>query len=267
MLHPTPPGRPARPDAVARAAGASYSPHVTTMSKPPITSGEDVRAHREARAARARRQRMLARRRRAVALGAVLLVVATAATAFALTRRPTPVAVSPAEAGVRMVSRIRTATATPDTAIASFAALAKELAKPKAPPAPEPLTPPPGVKTIVVDKSDQLVTLYAADGSPVDRFPCASGKLYPRVGTYKVFSRKPASMSTYDNSRFYHFVIFTKSDKETNIGFHSIPIDTKGVEIGGLGKPVSHGCVRLAHEKAEFVYDWAPNGTKVVVRN
>ena len=175
-------------------------------------------------------------------------------------------AASPAQAGARMVMRTRAVAATPDKAIARFTVYAKELAKPKEPVL-APLSPAPKVKTIVIDKSDQVVTLYAADGKPVDRFQCASGKLYPRVGTYTVFSRKPASMSTRDNSRFYHFVIFTKSDTGTNIGFHSIPIDPKGVEIGGLGKPVSHGCVRLAHEKAEFVYQWASNGTKVIVRN
>ncbi len=152
---------------------------------------------------------------------------------------------------------------------------AVEAAKRAAPPKPaktaqaaagQPLIPAPGVKTIVVDKSDQVVTLYRADGAVVDSFPCASGNLYPRVGTYKVSSRKAASMSTRDDSRFYHFVIFTKSDTGTNIGFHSIPIDRDEQEIGGLGKPISHGCVRLAHEKAEFVYDWAKNGTKVVVQ-
>jgi lipoprotein-anchoring transpeptidase ErfK/SrfK len=145
-------------------------------------------------------------------------------------------------------------------------ALAAELAKPAGPPPPPPLVPAPGVKTIVIDKSDQAVTLYTADGKALERFPCATGHTYPRVGTYKVTSRKLSSMYPADGSRFAHFVIFAQSDKKTNIGFHSIPIDREGNPIGGLGSPVSHGCVRLANDKAEFVYGWAGNGTKVVVQ-
>lgn len=208
---------------------------------------------------------MRARRQRAVAVAALLLI-AIAASAWALAPKAPAAAVSLKGLGATAVSWSATASPPPVAAIGRFAAYAAELAKPKEPPGPAPLTPAPGVKTIVVDKSAQLVTLYAADGTPVDRFQCASGKLYPRVGTYKVTSRKAASTSTYDSSRFYHFVIFTKSDNGTNIGFHSIPIDRAGNEIGGLGVPVSHGCVRLAHEKAEFVYAWAKNGTRVIVQ-
>lgn len=264
-LESYPSGARGEPLAVARFPAPGYSPRMATTNRDPSADAE-VRPHREARALRERRRRMLARRRRAIALGTLLVVPAIAGAAYALARSAPVRTASLAEAGAVMVARVRTSPVTPEKAVAGFQAYAKELAKPKAPVL-APLTPAPGVKTIVVDKGDQLVTLYAADGTPVERFQCASGELYPRVGTYTVFSRKPASMSTYDDSRFYHFVIFTKSDTGTNIGFHSIPIDAEGVEIGGLGKPVSHGCVRLAHEKAELVYDWAPNGTKVIVRN
>jgi lipoprotein-anchoring transpeptidase ErfK/SrfK len=139
--------------------------------------------------------------------------------------------------------------------------------KPPEPPGPAKLTPSPKIKTIMIDKSEQMVTLYASDGTPVDWFQCASGVTYPRVGTYKVTSKKTESSYPEENLRFYHFVIFAKSDKNTNIGFHSIPVDVDGNEIGGLGKPESHGCVRLAHDKAEYVYKWAPIGAKVIVRN
>jgi lipoprotein-anchoring transpeptidase ErfK/SrfK len=153
-----------------------------------------------------------------------------------------------------------------DRATGRMRALATDLAKPAGPPPPPPLVPAPGVKTIVLDKSDQTVTLYTADGQPLDRFPCASGVAYPRVGTYEVTSRKESSMYLGDRSTFKDFVIFTKADTGTNIGFHSIPHDGQGNDIGGLGVPESHGCVRLADEKAAFIYEWAPNGTKVVVQ-
>lgn len=143
---------------------------------------------------------------------------------------------------------------------------AKEYTAKLPPPGPTPLVPAPGVKTIVIDKSDQLVTLYKSDGTPIDQFQCATGETYPRVGTYKVTSRKKESAYTAENLRFSYFTIFTESDKGTNIGLHSIPIDSKGNLVGGLGTPDSHGCVRLEKTKAKFVYEWAAVGTRVIVQ-
>jgi len=33
-----------------------------------------------------------------------------------------------------------------------------------------------------------------------------------------------------------------------------------------LGKPASHGCVRMTVEDAKWIYDTIPNGTKVIVQ-
>lgn len=130
----------------------------------------------------------------------------------------------------------------------------------------KPLRPAPGVKTIVVDKSEQRVTLYSAKGTPVDTFRCASGITYPRIGAYTVFGHRTQSWSEYDASTFYYFTMFAKSDKDNNIGFHSIPVMPNGKLVGKLGVPVSHGCVRLDKAKAKFVYSWASVGTKVLVK-
>lgn len=129
-----------------------------------------------------------------------------------------------------------------------------------------PLVPAPGKKTIVVSKKKQLVTLYRADGTPIDRFPCASGVIYPRVGTYKIFGKRKQSWSLYDDTTFYYFTKFEVSDKGNSIGFHSIPQEPDGSLVGGLGKPISHGCVRLEKKKAKFIYEWAPIGAKVIVK-
>jgi hypothetical protein len=130
----------------------------------------------------------------------------------------------------------------------------------------KPLTPAPGVKTIVVDKSDQRVTLYKANGKPVKSFRCSSGVIYPRVGTYHVFGHDPASSALADNTHFYYFTKFAKSDKGNNIGFHSNPQNPDGSVVGKIGKPVSHGCVRLYKADAKFVFSWAVTGTRVVVK-
>lgn len=229
---------------------------------PPASAAE----RRRRRAARERRMRRRRVRALVVAACVVLIAGGSLMTAIALVaaKRPSAVEWPVTSAGSAASSPVVVALrgrVDPAQAAARKSAQATSGIEGLAP-----LQPAPGVKTIVVDKSSQTVALYGKDGQPIDRFQCASGQLYPRVGTYKVTSRKPASMSTYDNTRFYHFVIFTVSDKGTNIGFHSIPIDPAGKEVGGLGQPVSHGCVRLAHEKAELLYEWAPNGTKVIVQ-
>jgi lipoprotein-anchoring transpeptidase ErfK/SrfK len=200
---------------------------------------------------------MRLRRFRAIAaLVGIVLVIAAVVAVWAL-----PAASKPAYARA-----VKVAFPSPVDLTAPSILYAKEYAANLRPPEPPHLVPAPKIKTIVLDRSEQMVYLYAADGSPVDRFQCATGSSYPRVGTYKVTSKKPSSSYPADGSRFYHFVIFTKSDKNTNIGFHSIPIDKDDNEIGGLGQPDSHGCVRLMHRKADFLYSWAPVGAKVVVR-
>lgn len=226
-------------------------------------AARDLAARRHRRAEKARRERMRKRRlATSVTVGLVLIAAIGAGAWWWLSRPPLPVrrvaaGAAAAEAGVSLAAA-QTATATAPMA-AWAVAERKRLA------GPPPLTPAPGVRTIVVDKSEQKVTLYEADGRAVDRFICSTGHTYPRVGTYKVTSRKEVSWYPKDGSRFEHFVIFTKADTGTNIGFHSQP--TKNGEVQGtLGLPESHGCVRLAEEKAEFVFTWAKNGTKVVVQ-
>ena len=53
-----------------------------------------------------------------------------------------------------------------------------------------------------------------------------------------------------------------------NYLFHSVLYNrgsmTK-IQDGTLGKPVSHGCVRLDINNAKWLYDNIPNGTKVVI--
>jgi len=51
------------------------------------------------------------------------------------------------------------------------------------------------------------------------------------------------------------------------IGIHELPIWPSGYREGEdhLGVPVSHGCIRLGIDGAEFIYNWAPIGTKVII--
>jgi lipoprotein-anchoring transpeptidase ErfK/SrfK len=45
-----------------------------------------------------------------------------------------------------------------------------------------------------------------------------------------------------------------------------VPVDHHGHQIAPLGKPVSHGCVRVPYKKAKFIYRWIRKSTPIVVR-
>jgi lipoprotein-anchoring transpeptidase ErfK/SrfK len=233
----------------------------------PVTSEQQQR--HDARAERLRRESARRRRQRA---GLVVLLVAVVVGGVAFALRAAFVPASPASDPTAAAVPARTveASASAETSAATeqtAGASPQATVTPAPTPAPiKPLSPAPGVKTIVVDKSEQRVTLYKADGHPVDRFRCASGVVYPRVGTYKVWGRSKQSWSLSDDTTFFYFTKFATSDKGNSIGFHSIPQEPDGTLVGKLGEPVSHGCVRLAKDKARFVYTWAVTGTRVVVR-
>ncbi|MBR5966802.1 MAG: L,D-transpeptidase [Treponema sp.] len=52
--------------------------------------------------------------------------------------------------------------------------------------------------------------------------------------------------------------------------FHSVPIDSAGnvipAEEAKLGKPASHGCVRLSMEDAKWFFDTVPDGAKLHIQ-
>ncbi len=64
-----------------------------------------------------------------------------------------------------------------------------------------------------------------------------------------------------------HFVGFAHGNT-TDIGFHGIPLYPSGRPIQSdeqLGTPLSHGCVRVAQDKAVEIWGFADYGTAVVV--
>lgn len=66
-----------------------------------------------------------------------------------------------------------------------------------------------------------------------------------------------------------YMVRFTHGERTgTPIGFHSIPRDYSGQaaeSVADLGKPLSAGCIRQRLRDAEFLWDFAHVGTRVVV--
>ncbi len=119
----------------------------------------------------------------------------------------------------------------------------------------------------VFSESRQRVWLVAADGT-VERTYLVSGSLGDNLdpGTYEVFSRS-ADATGIDGSSMRLFVRFTRGPSGAAIGFHDIPTED-GVPVQTareLGTPRSHGCIRQKPTDAAAMWDFADEGTTVVV--
>lgn len=121
-------------------------------------------------------------------------------------------------------------------------------------------------KTIKVDISDQR--LYAYDrGRLVNTFLISSGRYgYDTpYGTFSVFKKKPVTrMSWYygeDNPNNYDL------DNVPHVLYFKGPYTLHGAYWhNNWGHRMSHGCVNISLPHAEWLYNWAPMGTKVIVQ-
>ena len=124
-------------------------------------------------------------------------------------------------------------------------------------------------RRIVFDQSAQRVWLVGAKADTVERTYLVSGSVTHNLhpGTYAVYSRSRWAVGVDDSGVMQYFVRFTQGPTGAAIGFHSIP--TKhGVPQqtrAQLGTPQSHGCIRQDLPDAIALWDFAPQGTKVVV--
>jgi hypothetical protein len=123
-------------------------------------------------------------------------------------------------------------------------------------------------RRIVFDQSAQRIWLVDGDGH-VKRTYLGSGSLLDNLhpGTYSVFSRSRWAVGVDDSGVMQYFVRFTHGPSGAAIGFHTIP--TKGgmplQSESELGTPQSHGCIRQRTSDAIALWEFAPEGTTVVV--
>lgn len=84
-------------------------------------------------------------------------------------------------------------------------------------------------------------------------------------GTFKVIRKSPRAWSNVGKLWMPWWMAFAGGGK---YGIHELPEWPNGKKEGAnhLGHPASHGCVRLGVGPAKTLYDWAPVGTRVVVR-
>jgi len=123
-------------------------------------------------------------------------------------------------------------------------------------------------RRVVYSRSQQRVWAVDSNGTVVKTHYVSGRRYEPYAGTYSVYSR---SMYTYSSDnpdiKFRYMVRFAYGPQGGRIGFHEIP--TKfGVPLQSnsqLGQPLSGGCVRQSTADAQWMWNWAGIGTKVVV--
>ena len=141
-----------------------------------------------------------------------------------------------------------------------------------APAAAQEAPPEPGVpeasgegRRIVYSNGSQRVWLVEEDGTVARTYLVSGRRNFPRPGSYAVFSKSPTSRS--GSVRMQYMVRWYQSQRRA-VGFHSIPTTRRGRPIQSeaqLGTFRSAGCVRQRLSDAQFLWEWSPVGTPVVV--
>lgn len=123
---------------------------------------------------------------------------------------------------------------------------------------------------IVFDMSDQRVWLVGrkAGRDAVRRTYLVSGSVTDNLdpGSYAVYSRSRHAVGVDDSGTMQYMVRFTHG-RNAAIGFHDIP-ELRGARVqdrDDLGTPQSHGCIRQWRPDARALWEFAPEGTRVVV--
>ncbi len=124
-------------------------------------------------------------------------------------------------------------------------------------------------KYIEVDLSSQ--SLYIMQGEVFGRrFGVSTGKWSTPtpVGEFTILNHMPVAWSKAHSLYMpYWMAIKAASGTYDGYGIHGLPYWPSGYVEGTnhIGTPVSHGCIRLGPGDEKFVYEWAENGTPIVI--
>jgi lipoprotein-anchoring transpeptidase ErfK/SrfK len=98
---------------------------------------------------------------------------------------------------------------------------------------------------VVISKRNQTMSVYE-DGELIEQWPVSTarrGYVTPS-GTFHPYSYQPIHYSKkYDNAPMPHSIFFSGG-----YAIHATP------HVGNLGRPASHGCVRLSPSNASTLY-------------
>lgn len=117
-------------------------------------------------------------------------------------------------------------------------------------------------KRIEIDLNNQELGYFLGDVR-LGKFIISSGKNNSTpTGTFTIKNKSPKAWSPY--GLWMPFWMGMDSGK---YGLHELPIWPNGYREGEdhLGTPVSHGCIRLGTSSSEFLYNWTPIDTKVII--
>ena len=124
---------------------------------------------------------------------------------------------------------------------------------------------------IVVVKNNHTVRVYSGkknNWSKQKTWTCTIGKASTptKSGDYTIYWKEEYQQNTSKTCRWWYCSHFNKQLQFQSVLYDANPIAGKGKLVDGrLGVSVSDGAVRLKLENAKWIYDNAPNGTKVVV--
>ncbi len=119
-------------------------------------------------------------------------------------------------------------------------------------------------KQIKINLAKQQLS-YSLGGVELGVFPVSTGKKSTPTpkGTFGVNVKYPKAWS----GSYKLWMPYWLGFKGQNFGIHELPIWPSGQREGAssLGRPVSHGCIRLGIGPAKIVYDFASVGTEVKI--
>lgn len=120
-------------------------------------------------------------------------------------------------------------------------------------------------KYIDINVSSQVMTIFE-NGKVLESYLISSGKpgMDTPKGEYHIYNKAPRPWSKKYGLYMPYWMALVADGK---FGIHELPEWPGGYKEGvsHLGRPVSHGCVRLGVGAAKKVYEWADQGTAVFV--
>ncbi len=120
-------------------------------------------------------------------------------------------------------------------------------------------------KYIDINLKSQVMTIFE-EGNLVNAFVVSSGLVgmdTPK-GEYTIHNK---ALRPWSKRYLLYMPYWMAITSDGKYGIHELPEWPGGYKEGAnhLGRPVSHGCVRLGVGAAKTVYDWAPEGTPVII--
>ena len=120
-------------------------------------------------------------------------------------------------------------------------------------------------KYIDINLKSQVMAIFE-DGKLLDSFLISSGLpgMDTPKGTYTIHNK---ALRPWSKRYLLYMPFWMAITPDGKYGIHELPEWPNGYKEGAnhLGRPVSHGCVRLGVGAAKTVYDWTSEGTSVIV--